>query len=553
MVPVKLMAGAAAVWAVNGPALPDASIIASKSGSHSTSLTGSLGGADASKTHWPETRNTGAESHSNITISFSVLPQNLSAFEPSEAMKWLGAERLLAEPLNVSANTSIVLPSTDQASEVIFRNSGGTEASVDQSEGGAGTADVEQIGHNSDALVIVPSGSIQRASVVQAASANRASYYGQDGEYDANLLQSGSGGNVILSQGLTGSDNNGGFVELAQLGLSRLIEADQSGADAKASIAQAGSGNLDASTQIFGDSVFVRALQMGISGLVSIIQSSDETTEKRPEESAADVAKSGENGTVGIEPVSMNAAARAVQGGAENIADIEQIGGNEHYANTLQTGNSSKISILQIGHDGNSYSNVQQTGYGSSIKIAQIGSGNAVGNVGAFAQLADQSAIGIGQQTERNAINGAQSGLRNQLFIDQVVTQGAKAFVYQAGAENRSDLEQTGSGAYAFVEQSGSYGNLRLRQAGENSAEILQAGYRNNVLVTQLGSGHEVLITQTGSRGRINISQLGSGSAYAEVSQAGGSDNQAFVTQQSLGAFAVITQTGSGSYASILQ
>jgi hypothetical protein len=289
------------------------------------------------------------------------------------------------------------------------------------------------------------------------------------------------------------------------------------------------------------------------SAALVIFQYPDEKTGKRPEGSAAYVVQSGETGTVEIEQGGMNPAAHLMQDGAENIAFVEQIGGNGNYANTVQTANKSKISIVQIGQDGGSYSNVRQTGYGSSFEIAQIGSGNAVGDVGAFAQLADQSVIRVAQQTTGNAINGTQSGVSNQLFIDQVVTQGAKAFVYQAGAHNRSDLEQAGSGAYAFVEQSGSYGNLRLRQAGENSAEILQAGYRNDVLVTQLGPGHDVLITQTGSRGLINISQLGSGGAYAEVRQAGGSDNQALVMQQSLGAFAVISQTGGGSYASIFQ
>lgn len=434
---VKLMAGAAAAWIVNGPALPAASIIASDSSSHSTSLTGSFGGADASKIHWPETRNTAAESRFSIMTSFSVLPQNLSAFEPSEAMKGPDTRWLSAEPFNLGADTSAVLPATDDISASIFRNSVGNDAIMDQSAGGGGMADARQAGHNSAALVI--------------------------------------------------------------------------------------------------------------------FQYPDEKTGKRPEGSAAYVVQSGETGTVEIEQGGMNPAAHLMQDGAENIAFVEQIGGNGNYANTVQTANKSKISIVQIGQDGGSYSNVRQTGYGSSFEIAQIGSGNAVGDVGAFAQLADQSVIRVAQQTTGNAINGTQSGVSNQLFIDQVVTQGAKAFVYQAGAHNRSDLEQAGSGAYAFVEQSGSYGNLRLRQAGENSAEILQAGYRNDVLVTQLGPGHDVLITQTGSRGLINISQLGSGGAYAEVRQAGGSDNQALVMQQSLGAFAVISQTGGGSYASIFQ
>ena len=57
---------------------------------------------------------------------------------------------------------------------------------------------------------------------------------------------------------------------------------------------------------------------------------------------------------------------------------------------------------------------------------------------------------------------------------------------------------------------------------------------------------------KSGTSGLIDILQTTSG-AYANVAQSGGADNDAFVTQASLGAVSYITQVGSLNVATVNQ
>lgn len=267
------------------------------------------------------------------------------------------------------------------------------------------------------------------------------------------------------------------------------------------------------------------------------------------DDSVAEVFQTGTNNQGRVEQLGIvNNFGSIDQTGANNRSVIQQNlggGGSDNIATSVQT------SVFGLGHD----SVIRQTGSGSNASATQLGGGG-------------ESAIA--QNGGLNQATYLDIGFFNTSYMRQRRTgaDGHTADVFQAGADNFSELGQDGSGNNAVVTQLGAF----------NNSDVQQDGNDNDASVTQGASSNaDSVINQNGNDNTATVAQNGLGSLFGAdesyILQAG-NDHNATVTQSrgfgfgslfgganistvtqvgAVGSTANVTQNGAGNWASTIQ
>ena len=236
--------------------------------------------------------------------------------------------------------------------------------------------------------------------------------------------------------------------------------------------------------------------------------------------------------------------------GAQNVAVVEQIAGNDEGNTVLslnqygvdnlydiyQFGNGNlvrqhpeqgkhgpsidgEIDIDQMGDD-NTVHDADQSGYGNTVNITQDGSNN-------FVDVEGQDSRATGGEYAGNTVNVTQNGHGNK------VGTGTGTGIYQTNGGNVININQE-AGSRAGTQSVQTSTGLPTQEGGQGLVQI--SGYDNTMNIDQYGSGSEVkFVLQDGSMNTVNISQ--------GLSSMGGM-HTAEVTQVGVGNTANITQNG---------
>ena len=236
--------------------------------------------------------------------------------------------------------------------------------------------------------------------------------------------------------------------------------------------------------------------------------------------------------------------------GAQNVAVVEQIAGNDEGNTVLslnqygvdnlydiyQFGNGNlvrqhpeqgkhgpsidgEIDIDQMGDD-NTVHDADQSGYGNTVNITQDGSNN-------FVDVEGQDSRATGGEYAGNTVNVTQNGHGNK------VGTGTGTGIYQTNGGNVININQE-AGSRAGTQSVQTSTGLPAQEGGQGLVQI--SVYDNTMNIDQYGSGSKVkFVLQDGSMNTVNISQ--------GLSSMGGM-HTAEVTQVGVGNTANITQNG---------
>lgn len=187
------------------------------------------------------------------------------------------------------------------------------------------------------------------------------------------------------------------------------------------------------------------------------------------------------------------------QNGNSNVATLTQqgttnvIGGNWFY----QDGNGNRVAVNQNGSN-NLVSQFRQVGNGNGSDIAQTGAGNRAMRT---QSLGNGNYVGITQRGTNNGIGDAWgSYAAGSIDVTQVT------FLDPASSRAGSDVTQIGDRNFSWVDQTGSENGYEVAQ-GEWSAK----SYNSKVDLDQTGTGNYAYAAQTGTSHLSKIMQQGSG------------------------------------------
>lgn len=210
------------------------------------------------------------------------------------------------------------------------------------------------------------------------------------------------------------------------------------------------------------------------------------------------------------------------QYGADNLYDIYQDGNGNVVRQHPEQGKhgpsiNGEIDIDQMGDD-NTVHDADQTGYGNTVNITQDGNNN-------FVDVEGQDSRVPGELETGNTVNVTQYGDGN------MVGTGTGTGIYQTNGGNVINITQD-EGSRAGTQSVQTSTGLPIQEGGQGLVQI--SGYDNTMNINQYGSGSKVkYVLQDGSLNTVNINQgLSSmgGMHTAEVTQVG-VDNTANITQ----------------------
>jgi hypothetical protein len=212
------------------------------------------------------------------------------------------------------------------------------------------------------------------------------------------------------------------------------------------------------------------------------------------------------------------------QYGADNLYDIYQFGNGNLVRQHPEQGKhgpsiDGEIDIDQMGDD-NTVHDADQSGYGNTVNITQDGSNN-------FVDVEGQDSRATGGEYAGNTVNVTQNGHGNK------VGTGTGTGIYQTNGGNVININQE-AGSRAGTQSVQTSTGLPAQEGGQGLVQI--SGYDNTMNIDQYGSGSKVkFVLQDGSMNTVNISQ--------GLSSMGGM-HTAEVTQVGVGNTANITQNG---------
>lgn len=214
-------------------------------------------------------------------------------------------------------------------------------------------------------------------------------------------------------------------------------------------------------------------------------------------------------------------------------------------ASTVQTNANNESIINQTSQTGGHFADTDQSGRKNYSRVTQ-------------------------ELGEGGVVNTLQTGKRNNSVVDQYGSVDNGADVFQQGDDNASYIRQGGPGGAAdrngaWVNQLGSNNESYIGQThgDDNTAYVDQNGIDGTSFIIQRGSTNEAHLFQdiTANNNESYILQDNrgytfGGGHYASVTQSGGADNVATVTQLGQAqatAHSTVNQNGTGNQVSVLQ
>ena len=207
--------------------------------------------------------------------------------------------------------------------------------------------------------------------------------------------------------------------------------------------------------------------------------------------------------------------------------------------------------------------NEDETAWGAGPTPSFTSAQNAVDSLGGNAPTSSVTG-------NNNLSVSTQTGNNNQASIVQTMSRN-ESQLKQSGSSLKADIQQFGSLNYSDVDQEltsggvvnslqeGNFNDSRVSQYGgrNNMADISQSGDRNNSVVRQGGIGggannNDAKVTQAGNNNDSYIGQTYGDGNYADVMQAG-TNGESYVIQRGDNNLAFVNQTDGANDSYIMQ
>ncbi len=477
------------------------------------------------------------------------------------------------------ANLAITFQNGDQ--NMIDLTQSGQENTGNIIQSNLLNADDPANGPSMHEATLVQSGTINEAAIGQAGLGNTAALTQAGQENFASTVQYGSGNEATTNQTTTGRNNtvnitqgrvNGGAAgNLAAARATRdatnVVFAIATFTDAEVLQSE---DNVATVNQTAGENQVVNLIQRGDMETATIDQSGSDNRNRTRQAGEMDVLNSTQTGSQGLvvvtqygEESEMGNDATINQGGSNNTIDVGQIKfGN--MAMVTQTQSASNNNLLpgsivrQVGEDNDA--TITQSGNRGNVTVIQgtldDGSGPLDFTAGALAGTGYDPA---GNDAFRNTAEATQGGLDNATGIVQEGNDGM-ATTNQMGNDNTIGIRQLNVGAVrstnlvAMATQETGVRNslIDIQQSGNmNEATATQSGTgANNVInLTQRKDKNTATLTQdTGEDNVINVRQnpdnFGTTGGMVQITQTGGSGNEARLIQTGYENTLTLTQDG---------